>query len=208
MFNQTTSLPTDRGFYDADTGNLLSLADLRRQSTFVSEGLTLLHAISPHQTVAIVARNCITYPLALLSASRIGAAVTCLPNEAQPDDLAYYFKASNTVFVFADATTVDRVKQACESVGIRGDKVVRLDDGAGDREAMTIGDLAAEGKQMEVEGQSVVPWTPEKPADQICGFLNFSSGTTGRPKAVCGSLLKDRLRLANTSTRFEYHIPT
>lgn len=87
------------------------------------------------------------------------------------------------VLAFADSETVGNVRKAAKLVGVGREKVVMLEEMWEDGE-MTVKELVKEGEQMGKMDQTVHEWKPEKRADETCAFLCFSSGTTGKPKAV------------------------
>ncbi|KAM0548066.1 hypothetical protein ACHAPJ_010124 [Fusarium lateritium] len=117
----------------------------------------------------------------MLAASRLGAVVTILPPEAMKNDLAYFFRTSKTSLVFSDDAALDQVKAACKAAGIPLNKILRL-------EGPKTGRSNSQG--LRQRGESLDPatytksWVPDDTEPQPCAFLCWSSGTTGKPKAV------------------------
>lgn len=106
-----------------------------------------------------------------MAASRLGAIVTLLPSEAKEADLAYYFRESGTRLVFSDDEALGQVREACKSVQLHESRILPLTKAG-------IGHLVGRG-HMKVKA-----WSPTDRASSTCAFLAFTSGTTGKPKAV------------------------
>lgn len=170
-----------RGFRDSTTGAFLSHKDLKSIATSTSTLLSRDYDLKPGQTVAIVSRNLLWYPAAMLAASRLGAVVTTLPAEAKKDDLVYFFRNSGAVLVFSDDTALDQVKAACQVVGLSTDRVIRLEGLRS--EDSTFQALIHRAESLD-PATHAEPWAPSSHGDSPCAFLVFSSGTTGKPKAV------------------------
>lgn len=175
-----------RGFRDSTTGAFLSYKDLKSIATAASTLLSRDYDLKPGQTVAIVSRNLLWYPAAMLSASRLGAVVTTLPPETKKDDLVHFFRDSRTVLIFSDDPALDQVKAACQVVGLSTNKVIRLEGSRS--EDNTFRSLLRRAETLD-PATYAKPWVPSGHGDSPCGFLSFSSGTTGKPKAVRSSCL-------------------
>lgn len=175
------ALSGTRGFHDAATGEYLSFCDVKYKSISASTALAQSYGLKPGQTVAIICRNSVWYPVAMFSALRLGAVVSALPQEAKADDLAYYLRAGKAAVVYADSTSIDEVRRACQIVGLASDRIISLDGSVQGQptlqQLITADSTVARSEQTEA-------WKPRGSASKECAMLCFSSGTTGLPKAV------------------------
>lgn len=99
--------------------------------------------------------------------------------------MGHALKTAKTRFLFTIANSLRVALAAAAHVGIPRDRVFLL-EGKGEG-LTTMSELLEAGKSYGAKGQ-VPAWSiPEGQKNKdVCGFLNFSSGTTGLPKAVCG----------------------
>ncbi|CVL03459.1 hypothetical protein FPRO04_09749 [Fusarium proliferatum] len=185
LLGQSTSadqaLSQTHGFHDSATGEFLSYHDLKHIATTVSTILYQEYDVRPGQKIAIIGQNSIWYPVAMLAASRLGAVVTLLPPGSMKDDLIYFLGTSKTALVFPDTGAADEVKAACKSIGLSPRNILRLDGSKGEENSL---------QNLRQRGESLYPssyttsWEPRYTEKSPCAFLSWSSGTTGKPKAV------------------------
>lgn len=178
---QLPEISDQRGFRDGNTNELLSFAELKALTIWMSNSLARDFGLQAQQTVAIVSRNSIWYPAAMLAASRLGAVVTCLPPDAKKQDLCYFFEASHTILVFADKEASAQVHAACRDLNIGDDRMIVLDGRP--EEPSSLRNVIERGKASKSQVSEPVRGTSGMSGSQ-CAFLSFSSGTTGKPKAV------------------------
>ncbi|KAF5694265.1 phenylacetyl ligase [Fusarium globosum] len=185
LLGQSTSadqtLSQTRGFHDSATGEFLSYHDLKHIATTVSTILYQEYDVRPGQKIAIIGQNSIWYPVAMLAASRLGAVVTLLPPGSMKDDLIYFLGTSKTALVFTDTGAADEVKAAYKPIGLSPRNILRLDGSKGEENSL---------QNLRQRGESLYPssyttlWEPRYTEKSPCAFLSWSSGTTGKPKAV------------------------
>ncbi|KAH7012946.1 hypothetical protein EDB80DRAFT_638627 [Ilyonectria destructans] len=180
-FQGTIHLSDDHGFRDAASGSLLTFRAVRDKSTWLSIALARSLGLQAHQTVAVVSSNSIWCPVAMFAAGRLGAVVTTLPYEANAKDLAFFFQASSTTIVFTNASALGQVREACQTVGLADDRIILLDDPP--QREPSIQGLIEHGQALG-PSEFIEEWRPVENTTSACAFLSFTSGTTGRPKAV------------------------
>ncbi|KAF4341632.1 phenylacetyl ligase [Fusarium beomiforme] len=117
----------------------------------------------------------------MLAASRLGAVVTLLPPGSLRDDLAYFLKSSQTSLVFSDENALDQVRQACKVSEILEKNILRLEGPK--NEINSFQNLRQRGECLGITAHTNF-WVPDPHKDSPCAFLSWSSGTTGKPKAV------------------------
>jgi 4-coumarate--CoA ligase len=178
-------LSQTRGFHDSATGEFLSFHDLKSIAITVSTILHREYDVRPGQKIAIVGQNSIWYPAAMLASSRLGAVVTLLPPGSMRDDLAYFLGTSKTSLVFCDEGAVDQVTAACKAIGIPEKSILRLDGPK--HEINSFQGLRQRGESLDTLSYTK-SWEPKYNEASPCAFLSWSSGTTGKPKAVSRAL--------------------
>ncbi|RKK07890.1 hypothetical protein BFJ66_g8380 [Fusarium oxysporum f. sp. cepae] len=189
LLGQSTSadpaLSQTRGYHDSATGEFLSFHDLKSIATIVSTILHREYDVRPGQKIAIIGQNSIWYPVAMLAASRLGAVVTLLPPGSMRDDLMYFLGTSKTALVFTDEGAVDEVTAACKAIGLSAKNILRFDGSKDETNSL---------QNLRQRGESFYPssytksWEPKYNEASPCAFLSWSSGTTGKPKAVSQTL--------------------
>lgn len=95
--------------------------------------------------------------------------------------MAFALKTAKSTILMTLPTSVDAAVAAAEKAGISRDRVFLLQGQA--EGFLSIQQLMEMGKSYTVDAPSRIPQGQNN--REVCGFLNFSSGTTGLPKAVC-----------------------
>jgi long-chain acyl-CoA synthetase len=150
------------------TGNELSFGrmyDMTNQmaNTFAELGLKM------GDTIAVVARNRVETMVVHLAAMQSGLYYTPINYHSVAGEIAYILKDSDSTLVVAHEDFVDTVRTAADEVGIAADRRIVLGSAAGFR---SFDDVIATA--------STAP-PAVRPAGQV---LQYTSGTTGRPKGV------------------------
>ncbi|CAK4031325.1 related to phenylacetyl- ligase [Lecanosticta acicola] len=174
--------PRNHGFYEnASTKERLAFSHVKDLATHLHTALAKDHGFQPGDTISIFAGNSVWYPVTLWACSRGGGKI----NGASPDygveEIVHALKTAGTKFVFTTEAGLERVQEAVERVGM-GREMVFLLEGEGNGEVLSIKRLVERGRKYPPEKSWRIP--PGKNNKEVCGYLNFSSGTTGLPKAV------------------------
>jgi 4-coumarate--CoA ligase len=173
------------GYQDALTKERVSWGHVKQYSTFICTALVRKYGIREGDTISLFSQNTIWYPVAMFSVLRAGGRVSGASPAYTVDEMTYALKMGQTKLFM---TTPDNLKvalEAADNAGISRDRIILLE---GEEEGFTtLHDLIEFGRGI---GRNQVPAykIPRKKSNKdICGFLSFSSGTTGLPKAVCFS---------------------
>ncbi|CAG9983661.1 unnamed protein product [Clonostachys byssicola] len=162
----------------------ISLSDLAQLTTHVSTFLSKELNVGLGDVVAVYSRNSIWYPVAMLSAVRIGAMACPISPDYTADELMHGLNLARPKVIFTSVELINGAQAAAEKLGVPRRRR-RVDASSDPFETNSIQDVAAIGKTYCPEDQALVYRVPSaKTNHSVCAVLCFSSGTTGLPKAV------------------------
>ncbi|KAK2736179.1 hypothetical protein FQN57_000853 [Myotisia sp. PD_48] len=177
--------PRDKlaGFTNAVTKERLDWFQVKECATYISTALVKKYGMKPEDTVALFSQNTIWYPVALYSTIRVGGTVAGASPAYNVEEMTYALKTAKAKFLMTSPSSLEVAIVAAKNAGIPRDHVFLLEgevDGY-----TTLSQLQTIGRSYGEAGQASSYQIPTgKTNKEICGFLNFSSGTTGLPKAV------------------------
>ncbi|MET8534281.1 AMP-binding protein [Streptomyces sp. NPDC005065] len=159
-----------------DTGRTWTYAEFARDVAAVAEGLRL-RGVGAGSLVLIHLDNCPEYVLTWFACARIGAVAVCTNTRSSQDEVSFFGSHSGASVVVTQPSLVSLVSNA-----IPGAKVVFVTDhNAG--EPVAAADLPSRSERFAVlldnEPGPAHQGGPLDPA-----LVLYTSGTTGRPKAV------------------------
>ncbi|RDW92898.1 acyl--CoA ligase [Aspergillus mulundensis] len=169
-------------FVNALTKESIRYDALAHLTTFVSTALVKEYGLGPGDTVALFSPNTIWYPVAMLAVVRAGGVISGASPAYNVEEMSYALKTANAKFLMTVPSSMDVAVPAARNAGIPSERVFLLE---GSKEGyVSVRTLVERGKRYG-RGQVVPYGIPEgKTNRDVCGFLSFSSGTTGLPKAV------------------------
>lgn len=172
----------DVGSYvNAITKERLDFVDVKEKATYLSTALVREYGLCPDDTVSLFSTNSIWYPIAMWATVRAGGRVNGASPAYNADEMAYALKTASTKVLFTLSSSLDVAVAAAEKVGLPRANIFLL-EGAGRDGFKSLDDLIALGAKSAPYPPYSIP--PGRTNKEICGYLNFSSGTTGLPKAV------------------------
>ncbi|KIV77280.1 hypothetical protein PV11_09091 [Exophiala sideris] len=168
------------GYVNAITKERLDWAEVKTKATQLSTALIKEYGFQVGDTVSLFSTNTIWYPVAMWAVVRGGGRVNGASPAYNVEEMTYALKIAKTKFLMTLPGSLDVALAAAQNVGIPRRHVFLLEGKAdGFKSIQDLMDIGARYK-------SDLPFRfPDgKTNKDVCGYLNFSSGTTGLPKAV------------------------
>ncbi|KAF2807768.1 4-coumarate-CoA ligase 2 [Mytilinidion resinicola] len=166
------------GYTNAATGARVDYAQVRTLSTHLATALVKHHGLQPGETISLFSQNIIWYPIAMFGGLRAGAVISGASPAYGVEEMAYALTCAKARFLMTMKDSLHVAVEAAERVGLGKDRVFLLEGKS--QGFKTVQDLVEEGKMEVVESWKI---PPGKRNGDVCGYLSFSSGTTGLPKA-------------------------
>ena len=184
------------------TKETLNWREVKEAATYLSTALVKNYGLQEGDTVALFSQNTIWYPVAMHATMRVGGKISGASPAYNVEEMTYALEKADAKFLMTHPNSMEVAVEAAKNAGVPSERVFLLEGEL--KGYKNVKDLIEEGKK---EGEQVPYWKiPEgKTNFDVCGFLSFSSGTTGLPKAVrqmqSKALHIPCLRITDGSTR-------
>lgn len=188
LFESATYSPLKRfsdkeqgGFTDAITKQRLSWQEVKDTSTWLSTALVKKYGLKEGETVSLFSANTVWYPIAMHATLRVGGRVSGASPAYNVEEMTYALQKADAKFLMTHKDSMEVAIKSAKNAGVPKENIFLLE---GEMDGFkNIKSLIKEGKEA---GDQVPYWTIPKGKTNfdICGFISFSSGTTGLPKAV------------------------
>ena len=181
-----TSLPDQIAFYDADRPDthFLTLESFRTWSQRFAAGLRNA-GLQPGDRVLLFSGNNLFFPVVFMGVVMAGGVFTGANPGFVARELAYQLKDSEAKFLVCGDASLQMAIEAAQSIGMEKDRIFRFDETL--FEGNGTSRLGVRNWTLLMESEDVgkrFKWhEPADPKDEVV-CLNYSSGTTGVPKAV------------------------
>lgn len=180
MYNKASSHSLG-AYVNAATGERLDWKQVKEKATQLSTVLIRNYGLKPGDTVSLFSTNTIWYPVAMWAILRAGGRVNGASPAYGAEEMEHALKTAKSKILITLPSALKVALEAADKAGIPRDRVFLL---KGKTEGFsTIQELMEIGSRYRPEAAWSIPRGESNKT--ICGFLNFSSGTTGLPKAVC-----------------------
>lgn len=171
------------GYLDAITKERINWRDVKNCTTWLSTALVKEYGLQQNQTVALFSENTIWYPVAMLGTLRAGGVISGASPAYNVEEMTYALKIAKAKFLMTASSSMQVAIEAAVNAGIPNERVFLLEGQSHGfttiKELLKIGQRY--GEQEQIQAFKIPKGKKNK---DICGFLSFSSGTTGLPKAV------------------------
>ncbi|KEF51801.1 uncharacterized protein A1O9_12138 [Exophiala aquamarina CBS 119918] len=181
LYNQPQPQQSLAGYVNAATKERLNWDQVKTQATQLSTALVHQYGLHAGDTVSLFSTNTIWYPVAMWAVVRAGGRVNGASPAYTAEEMTHALKTAKSKILITLPSSLAVALEAAREAGIPDSHVLLL-------EGSSEGFVSIQTLMEEI-GQRYEPDLPfripeGKTNAQVCGYLNFSSGTTGLPKAV------------------------
>ncbi|KAJ5109571.1 hypothetical protein N7532_002216 [Penicillium argentinense] len=173
------------GFTNAATKERVRYDEVKSHATHISTALVHKFGLSAGDTVALFSPNSVWYPIAMFATNRIdyeGGVISGASPAYNVEEMTYALKTAQAKVLMTATSSLPVAVPAAQNAGISKDRIILLE---GQAEGFsTIKDLLRLGREAGTNQVAPFRIPVGKTNKDVCGFLSFSSGTTGLPKAV------------------------
>ncbi|EAU85801.1 phenylacetyl-CoA ligase [Coprinopsis cinerea okayama7 len=169
---------------DDETGRRLGGAELKRRTLGLSNALHLRYGIGRDDVVLVYSRNHTDYPVAIWATQQLGGVISGANPDFSKQELVYQIQEAKARLLIAHPQSFDTALAAARETGIPDQNVILFDVPGVQPPStrQTVEGLVQYGLSQPISFTEL-KLRPGEGKTKLA-FLSFSSGTTGRPKAV------------------------
>ncbi|KAF5345514.1 hypothetical protein D9758_012036 [Tetrapyrgos nigripes] len=163
------------------TGRRIYVDELKSRTSGLSNALRVKYNIGLDDVVLIFSRNHVDYPVAIWAVHRLGGIVSSANPDFASNELEYQLRSSGASLMLVHPDALETALSAAKSAGLPRNRVIVLDlpRVKKSHSLPTVKELVIFGTN-----QKLAYVEPQIDARTKLAFLSYSSGTTGKPKAV------------------------
>ncbi|KAF9076081.1 amp dependent CoA ligase [Rhodocollybia butyracea] len=169
---------------DDESGKGICTEEVRQRTYNLANALHTVWNIGEDDVVCIFSPNHVDYPISIWAVHTLGAIVTHCNPSFNVEELVYQLRISQTCLIIAYSDFLPIAFAAAQKANISPNQVIVIPSTCGNAifNAVTLDELIARG----ATSPRLFSECRLKPgeAKTKVAFLSFSSGTTGKPKAV------------------------
>lgn len=154
---------------------------MKDAATDLSTALVKRYGLQEGETVSLFSANTIWYPVAMHATLRVGGRVSGASPAYNEEEMTYALQKANAKFLMTHKDSMEVAIKSAKTAGVPMENIILLE---GELDGFkNIKTLIQEGRELG----NPVPYSripAGKTNFDVCGFLSFSSGTTGLPKSV------------------------
>ncbi|KAF7536563.1 hypothetical protein G7054_g4431 [Neopestalotiopsis clavispora] len=140
------------------------------------------YGMQQQDTVSVISPSTVWYPVAMFAVLRAGGRMNGVSPAYGVTEMIAALRTAKTKYIFTSPSSIAVVLAAIREVDIPPDHVFLLEGTLSG--FTTTQSLLTIGRKHGKDGQADLLTIPRGHTNDMCGFLTFSSGTTGLPKAV------------------------
>jgi 4-coumarate--CoA ligase len=167
-------------YINAETREQLDYQQVKDKATALSTVLVREYGIQPGEAVSLFSTNSIWYPVAMWAVIRLGGRVNGASPAYTAEEMTHALKTAKSKILITQPSALTVALAAADNAGIPRSNVLLLEGNADG--FVSIHKLIEQGQRIEPIPSWRIPANTDN--RKVCGYLNFSSGTTGLPKAV------------------------
>ncbi|KAG1749197.1 hypothetical protein EDB19DRAFT_1681264 [Suillus lakei] len=161
-----------------ETGRRIGFEEIRARTFGFANGLMLRYDIKEEEVVLIFSPNHVDYPPAIWATHRLGGIVSGANPTYTAEELLHQIQVVEATLIIAHPSSLHTALGAARAAGIPSDRVITF----GESTQSTVESIIQIG--LRNEPAFVERRLKKGEGKTKVAFLNFSSGTTGKPKAV------------------------
>ncbi|KIJ47857.1 hypothetical protein M422DRAFT_777999 [Sphaerobolus stellatus SS14] len=169
---------------DERTGFTLTLRELRERTYRLANVLKGRWNPTPGDIITLFIPNHTDYPVCIWAGHLLGCTIAPTSPTLTVDELVYQLEIVRPTLIIAYSENVGTALKGAGSINLSADRIVTVDSMQTSNESALVPSLpdllAKESPVLQFSGHKLGPGEAKK----AIAFLCFSSGTTGKPKAV------------------------
>jgi 4-coumarate--CoA ligase len=164
------------------TGRRISWDELRERVAALAWAFQSNWNISDNDTVCLFSPNHVDYPVAMWAIHSLGGIVSPANPAYTSEELVHQLQVIKPALILTHEDSLKAVLSACRTVGIPEDRCAIFQSGGATTNLASVDQLVESGKN---HAKSFVPKSLAPGEGKTRhAFISFSSGTTGKPKAI------------------------